>query len=77
MNSTNHLVFKPGINYEQLGIVSRSHYLKWDLIIFHQNIRGINNKTDEIVNTIASNPPHVLCFTEHHSKTYQLDNILF
>jgi len=37
----------------------------------------INNKIDEIVNTIETNPPHVLCFTEYHSKTYQLDNILF
>jgi len=49
---------------------------KGDFIIFHQNIRGVGNKTDEIVNTIATNPPHVLCFTEHHLKTYQLDKIL-
>jgi hypothetical protein len=46
-------------------------------MIFDQNIRGKNNKNDEIVNTIVANPPHVLCFTEHHLKTYQLDNILF
>ena len=38
LNSTNHLVFKPYINYKQLGTVSRSHYLKRDLMIFHQNI---------------------------------------
>jgi hypothetical protein len=46
-------------------------------MIFHQNITGINNKTDEIVNTIVINPPQVFCFAEHHSKTYQLDNIFF
>jgi hypothetical protein len=46
-------------------------------MIFHHNIRGINNKTDETVTTIVTNPPHVLCFTEHHLKTYQLDSILF
>ena len=57
--------------------VSRSHYLKWDLMVFHQNIRGLYNKIDEIVNTMAKNLPHVLSFTEHHSKTYQLGNILF
>ena len=44
---------------------------------FHQNVRGINNKTDEIVHTIAKNPPHVLCFTEHLLKTYQLDSTVF
>jgi len=41
---------------------------KWDLVILHQNIRGISNKTDEIANTIATNPPYVLCFTEHHKN---------
>jgi len=46
---------------------STSHSVfKWDLMILHQNIRGESNKTDEIENTIATNPPHVLCFTEHH-----------
>jgi hypothetical protein len=38
LNSTNHLVFKQHINYKQVGTVSRTNYLKWDLIIFHQNI---------------------------------------
>jgi hypothetical protein len=38
---------------------------KQDLMIFHKNIRSINNKTDEILNTIESNPPHALRFTEH------------
>jgi len=38
LNSTNHLLFKPHINYKQLGTVSRSNYLKWDFMIFHQNI---------------------------------------
>jgi hypothetical protein len=46
-------------------------------MIFHQNIRGLYNKIDEILNTTAKNRPHVLSFTEHHSKTYQLENILF
>jgi hypothetical protein len=53
------------------------HMAPQDLIIFHQNIRSLNNKIDEIWNNIESNPPHVLCFTEHHLKSYQLDNIFF
>jgi hypothetical protein len=75
--STNHLVFKTDINYKQSGNVSKSHHLKRDLMILHQNIRGLNNKSDEMAMTIATNPPHVLCFIEHHLKTYQLHNILF
>jgi hypothetical protein len=46
-------------------------------MILHQNIRGLNNKTDEIAITLATNPPHILCFTERHLKTHQLGNILF
>ena len=46
-------------------------------MIFHKNIRNLNNKTDEIWNTIELNLPHMLCFTEPHLKSYQLDNIFF
>ena len=38
LNSTNHLVFKPDLNYKQLGTVSRTNYLKRENMIFHQNI---------------------------------------
>ena len=38
LNSTNHLAFKPDINYKQLGTISRTNYLKWDIMFFHQNI---------------------------------------
>jgi exonuclease III len=42
------------------------------LNIFHQNIRGLRNKTDEIFCHIPQNPPHVLCFTEHHLKSTEI-----
>ena len=45
-------------------------------MIFHQNIRGLKDKTDEIVNIIETNPPHVLCFTEYHLKSYQQYDII-
>jgi hypothetical protein len=38
LNSINHLVLKPDINYKQLGTVSRTNYIKKDIMIFHQNI---------------------------------------
>ena len=60
-----------------MGNVNTKHLVPKDLMIFHQNIRNLNNKSDEILNTIESNPPHILCFTEHHLKSYQLDNIFF
>jgi hypothetical protein len=42
-------------------------------MLLHQNIRGLNNKTDDFTST---NPPQVLCFSDHHLKSYQLDNVL-
>ena len=38
LNHTNYLVFKLDINYKQVGTVSRTNYLKRDLMIFHQNV---------------------------------------
>jgi hypothetical protein len=35
------------------------------LLIFHQNIRGINNKIEELLSQWESRLPHVFYFTEH------------
>jgi exonuclease III len=43
--------------------------------IFHQNICGLRRKTDELISTISPNFPHVLCFSEHHLKTFDLNHI--
>jgi len=42
-----------------------------DLTIFHQNIRGLYNKTDELVNSWTTVSPHILCLTEHHLHNHQ------
>jgi hypothetical protein len=42
--------------------------------IFHQNIRGLWSKTDELINylEIYNINPHVLCFSEHHMEEQDL-----
>jgi exonuclease III len=35
-------------------------------LLYHQNIRGINNKTEELLSQWESKFPHVLCLTEYH-----------
>ena len=42
--------------------------------IFHQNIRGLQSKTDELINYIEiyNINPHVLCFSEHHMEEQDL-----
>jgi hypothetical protein len=47
---------------------------KKDLVIFHQNIRGLDsNKIDELSVSLLNYPPHTLCLTEHHLGTNEID----
>ena len=45
-----------------------------DLIIFHQNIRGLYNKTDELLNFWTTKYPHILCLTEHHLRDQEINS---
>jgi exonuclease III len=40
--------------------------------IFHQNIRSLRNKTNELVCCIQDDSPHILCLTEHHLQDSEL-----
>ena len=43
--------------------------------VFHQNIRGLSNKTDELLGTITPRFPHVLFLTEHHCKEQEIESL--
>jgi hypothetical protein len=43
--------------------------------IFHQNIRGLKSKVDEIQNTLIPDYPSIMCLTEHHLRDYEIDNL--
>jgi len=45
-------------------------------MLLHQNIRGLNHKNYEFSNFKSTKPPQVLCYSEHHLKSYQLNNVL-
>jgi len=45
------------------------------LRLYHQNIRGISKKTEELTTQWATQFPHLLCFTEHHLKDSELTHI--
>jgi hypothetical protein len=49
-------------------------YSSNSLQIFHQNIRGLSSKTDELVNPLKIDNinPHVLCFSERHMEEQDL-----
>ena len=45
------------------------------LTIYHQNICGLKGKTDELISSMSPNLPHILCFSEHHLKRTELEQI--
>jgi hypothetical protein len=42
------------------------------ITIFHQNVRSLRYKTNELLCCIQDDPPHILCFTEHHLQYSEL-----
>jgi exonuclease III len=42
-------------------------------MIFHQNVRGLKVKTNELMLQLLTEAPHLICLTEHHLKNYELD----
>jgi hypothetical protein len=44
-------------------------YLK----MYHQNIRSIRRKTYELLSHLYPDLPHVLCLTEHHLNTTEMN----
>ena len=45
------------------------------LLIYHQNIRGLRNKIDELFILFSENVPHILCFTEHHLLNDEINSL--
>ena len=45
---------------------SNNDYKNSSLTIYYQNIKGINNKNDELINQLGSKIPHLICLTEQH-----------
>ena len=58
-------------------LLSYKHCTRNKFTILHQNIRGISNKIDEFLNSVSPNAPHIICLTEHHSRTEELSNVNF
>lgn len=43
--------------------------------LLHINIRGLHNKSDEILIAVSPYSPQVICLTEHHLTTEQINTI--
>jgi hypothetical protein len=45
------------------------------LRVFHQNIRGLKYKTDELLSALYPDFPQVLCITEYHMNSLDMNII--
>jgi hypothetical protein len=61
---TNCLSTPSNVNLDQIGSNNTINCDKNEnLIIYHQNIRGLSNKSNEILNLWSIPLPQILCFT--------------
>ena len=62
---------------EKEGIIKDSSQVRGNtsLKIFHQNIRGLGNKTNELYCHLQHELPHILCLSEHHLSESELQLI--
>jgi hypothetical protein len=42
-------------------------------MVYHQNIRDLLNKSEELISFLSPDIPQVLCLTEHHLRDTELD----
>jgi hypothetical protein len=74
--AVNQLSNQPNMSNMYKAKSTKNNILK----IFHQNLRGLRNKCNEICH-LKEQTPHVLCFTEHHLEGneivhHNLDNYI-
>ena len=55
-------------------ILSNSNKTK-SFTVFHQNVRGAKNKSEELISFLSPDFPQVICLTEHHLKHNAIDII--
>ena len=63
-------------NHDQFNknLITNKH-TENNLTIFHQNICGLSNKIDELLNSLTKNTPQIICITEHHLTDEELEII--
>jgi hypothetical protein len=63
------LRFQPPVSNNPLSDSNKSK----NLTVFHQNVRGLLNKSEKLKSFLSPDFPQVLCLTEHHLKHTEID----
>ena len=71
---TGHMIYNPIITKNKQYLRPQKNNIT-NFIIFHQNIRGITHKTEELLLSLSEINPQVLCITEHHLRSEEINLI--
>ena len=62
-------------NHNHFSInIPNDYFSTKKFLLYHQNIRGIYNRIDELQTLLYHNTPQIICLTEHHLKAEEINN---
>jgi hypothetical protein len=70
-SSAKHKLVDQYISYNCVNIKNTN-----TLRVFHQNVKGLKYKTEELLSALCPDFPHVLCLTEHHIPSLERNNVV-
>ena len=65
------MIFMAGHQHESINVKDT----ETSFMVFHQNIRGLLNKSEELISSLSPDFPQVLYLTEHHLRHFKIDFI--
>ena len=60
---------KPKTNCDSKHSILNNKYLT----IYHQNVGSLRKKANELLSHVYSEPPHIICITEHHMSLKEIN----
>jgi hypothetical protein len=60
----------------QKSYISAPYYTEKTFSFFHQNIRGLRDKNNELLGSLFPELPHILCLPEHFLTEEEIETIL-
>jgi hypothetical protein len=67
-NRQNHVAFNQPSNQS----CNKNNDINKPFKIFHQNIRGVQGKINELMISLLNEKPNIICLTEHHLTDYEM-----
>ena len=74
---SNNSCTKLPLNHKSEIKLSHAQNSQSPLNVYHQNIRGLRGKANELISQLYPTFPHILCISEHHMNHLELQQTFF